>query len=141
MAWMGLGFFSFVDFFFTGFEDHTSPQGPQHKVALFLPNYFCLVEHMKRPKDNEAGDCGITVTMGGKPNGRRARGSLGTRYTVEPHAKRPPRVTSRTTKRDSGLKTSAAPCGDHRKSASCDSGPLQPHHMRPFSPKMTCICM
>lgn len=51
-----------------GFRESSYPLGPEHKAAISLTHFSCLVEHMKRPKDNEADSFGIAVTMRGKHN-------------------------------------------------------------------------
>lgn len=59
------------------------PQSPEHKAAISLTHFSCLLEHMKRPKDNEADGFGITFTMRGKNNSPPTWVSLVTHYTVE----------------------------------------------------------
>lgn len=59
------------------------PLGPEHKAAISLTHFSCLVEYMKDWKDNEADSFGITVTMRGKHNCTPAWVSLETHYTVE----------------------------------------------------------
>ena len=59
------------------------PLGPEHKAAISLTHFSCLVEYMKDWKDNEADSFGITVTMRGKHNCTPAWVSLETHDTVE----------------------------------------------------------
>lgn len=70
-----------------------------------MTQFSWIVEHMKRPKDNEADSFGITVTMRGKHKRTPAWVSLKTHYTVETHTrthanttKFPPIVISATQK-------------------------------------------
>lgn len=57
--------------------------GPEHKAAISLTHFSCLVQHMKRPEDNKPRSFGITVTMRGKHNCTQAWVSLKTHYAVE----------------------------------------------------------
>lgn len=56
---------------------------PQHKAAISLTYFSCLMQHMKRPKDNKPHRFGITVTMRGKHNYTLAWVSMETHYRVE----------------------------------------------------------
>lgn len=56
---------------------------PQRKAAISLTYFSCLMQHMKRPKDNKPHRFGITVTMRGKHNYTLAWVSMETHYRVE----------------------------------------------------------
>lgn len=63
--------------------ESSSPLGPEHKAAISLTHFSCLVQRMKRLKDNEPHSLGITVTMRGKHNCTPAWVSLETHYALE----------------------------------------------------------
>lgn len=56
---------------------------PKHKAAISLTYFSCLMQHMKRLKDNKPHRFGITVTMRGKHNYTLARVSMERHYIVE----------------------------------------------------------
>lgn len=56
---------------------------PEHKATISLTYFSCLMQHMKRPKDNKPHHFGITVTMRGKHNYTLAWVSMETHYIVE----------------------------------------------------------
>lgn len=63
--------------------ESSSPLGREHKAAISLTHFSCVVQHMKSPEDNEPRRFGTTVTMTGKHNCTPAWVSLETHYAVE----------------------------------------------------------